>query len=89
MGNIAIKVHNTEEGVVYELSNDKDTVKVECNDDCSLKVTGPRRLMESAIAGRGDETETESTFTDAQCKTKTEAVSNILEIMQKLIEDNT
>jgi hypothetical protein len=86
MNSISIKVENTEDGILYLLSNDKETVHVTCKDDCTLHVVGPRRLMESAIAGRGEETETESSFTDTQCKTKTEAVANVLEIMKKLIE---
>lgn len=86
MSKLTIEVENAKDSIVYALSNGKQTVKVICNDDCTMKVIGPRDLMESAIAGRGEETETESTFTDSQCKTKTEAVSNILEIMKKMIE---
>lgn len=86
MAKIEIVTNNTPDGVKYELKNGKNVVTVMCNDDCSLIVKGPRKLMEKAIGGRGEETETESTFTDSQCDSKSEAVSNVIEIFRTLIE---
>lgn len=88
MSKLTIEIQNKTDNVEYSLSNGKQTVTVTCNDDLSMIVKGPRKLIESAIGGRGEETETESSFTDQQCKSKAEAVSNVIEIFKKLIEND-
>ena len=80
-----IDVSTNSNGVLYTIQSEKGTCTVECGDDLSLKVKGPKNIISDSIGGIGDENETEAWFQDKDFKTASEAVSNILEILKTMI----
>ena len=79
-----IDVTNKPDGVLYTITRGEAVVMVECGDDHTLKVKGPKELMASSIGGRGDENEKEAWFQDKDFSTASEAVSNVLEILKNM-----
>jgi hypothetical protein len=70
--------------VVYSIRSKKGTVTIECGDDHTLKVKGPKEIIASSIGGRGDEDEKEAWFQDKDFTSASEAVSNVLEILKNI-----
>ncbi len=82
-----LKITKKPTSIVYELEDkSSNVVTIECNDDGTLKVNGPKKIISNAIGGRGDEDETEAWFQDKDVKTPSEAVSNVLEIINELLK---
>lgn len=81
-----IVVETKEHAVVYSITTDKGLVIVECGDDHTLKVKGPKDLIHKAIGGRGDEDEKNAWFEDKDFGSASEAVSNVLEILKVMTQ---
>ena len=81
-----IEVTTNSTGVSYSITTDKGTVTVECGDDHTLKVKGPKDLISKAIGGRGDEDEKDAWFQDKDFGSASEAVSNVLEILKVMTQ---
>jgi len=84
-----IKVTTNSTGVLYSIRTNPDSdegmITIECGDDHTLKVKGPKEIMSKAIGGRGDEDEKEAWFQDKDVKSPSEAVSNVLEILKAVL----
>jgi len=79
-----IDVQTNPTGILYSIKSKKGIITVECGDDKTVKVKGPKTIISGAIGGRGDEDEKEAWFQDKDVKSASEAVSNILEILRVL-----
>lgn len=77
-----IDVTTNSTGVLYTIKTENGDITVECGDDHTLKVKGPKEIISKAIGGRGDENETEAWFQDKDFGSASEAVSNVLEIIK-------
>lgn len=77
-----IEEQENENGVTYSIKTKRGTLTVECGDDHTLKVKGPKDLIAVSIGGRGDEDEKDAWFQDKDFKSAAEAVSNVLEIIK-------
>jgi hypothetical protein len=86
MGKISIKTRETNNAMVYEITNGIHKVEVSCFDDNTLRVQGDKKILSEAIAGRGEENSTEAWFDDTDLKSSSEAVSNVLEVITVLLK---
>ena len=71
--------------VVYTLASNGINIIVECFDDESFKIKGPKEVMYKAVGGIGVEDEDGNVIlTDADCKNKSIVLSIALEIIQSI-----
>lgn len=85
-GKVAIETIVLDDRTVYSVTGKKGSFEVTCNDDGTLLVTSTASTMLSAIGGRGEDDKKNAWFTDKNCKSHAEAVSNILELVMAISE---
>lgn len=83
---ISVETKMDGDDTIYTIKTKKGQFEVNCKGDGTLKVSSDAKTMFSAIGGIGEDDGKKAWFTDENCKTNAQAVSNILELFIKISE---
>jgi len=84
--NISIELKSTSDNddIIYIIKSKLGHFEVNCKGDGGLLVSSHIKTMSSAIGGRGEDDGKNAWFTDENCKSNSEAVHNILELLMTI-----
>lgn len=83
---ISVETKMIGDDTFYFIKSKKGSFEIKCKGDGTLLVTSDAKTMESAIGGRGEDNKKDAWFTDKDCKTNSEAVSNVVELLMTISE---
>lgn len=83
---ISVQTKIMGDDTLYLVKSKKGSFEITCKGDGTLLVTSSAKTMASAIGGRGEDNNKDAWFTDKDCKTNSEAVSNIIELLMTISE---